>query len=149
MTHVINKMRQLGRGLADFMALFRAWLKFSSVTVNLFGWRLGQKNPTTHNWNGAKQTYNKPHSDGNWVLPLWVVLLSWLHFTGVNGLRESLGSGRRDIKLWEWRLTMKDSKKKRERRYQHHHSPSADMASNKKKTEEKLLHGHVNHVRSI
>lgn len=35
MTHVINKMRQLGIGLGDFMALFRAWLKFSSAAVNL------------------------------------------------------------------------------------------------------------------
>lgn len=37
MNHVINKMRQLGIGLGDFMALFRAWLEFSSAAVNLLG----------------------------------------------------------------------------------------------------------------
>lgn len=35
MNHAINKMRQLGIGLGDFMALFRAWLEFSSAAVNL------------------------------------------------------------------------------------------------------------------
>lgn len=44
MTHVINKIRQLGIGLAVFMVLSTAQLKFSSAAVNLFGGKLGGKN---------------------------------------------------------------------------------------------------------
>lgn len=95
------------------------------------GGRLGGK-VTTQQWNVAKQTYNKPCSDSNCVLLLWVVLLCWLHFTGVNGLRESPRSGRHDIKLWEWRPTMRDRDRERESWCWYHPSPSADMASNKK-----------------
>lgn len=43
MTHVINKIRQLGIGFADIIALLRAWFKFSSAALSLFGGSLGGK----------------------------------------------------------------------------------------------------------
>lgn len=127
MTHVINKMGQLDVGLDDLMVLFSARLKFSSDTVNLLV---------------EKAQLNTERLQNKLILnPVQTVIVcfhcEWfccVDFTGVNGLRESLGSGRHDIKLWEWGLTMRDTQKERERERwcQCHLSPSADMASNKK-----------------